>query len=187
MQRTRFDQMTCPIARALDRVGEWWSMLVMRDVLRGTTRFDALVRDLGIAPNMLARRLSALVEAGLLERRPYAERPPRFEYVPTACGRELEPVLLALFAWGNRHFAADGRPVRLVDALTGDEADPVLVDRATGRPIASPAFAARRVRPLPAPPTAPEDDATGDAAADATRTPTARAAAPAARPRRRRA
>lgn len=137
MQRTRFDEMTCPIARGLDRVGEWWSMLIMRDALHGTTRFDALQRKLGIAPNMLTRRLASLVEAGLLERRQYSEHPPRFEYVPTACGRDFLPVLLSLTAWGNRHFAPEGPRVRVVDAATGAPADPVLVDRRTGREIAA--------------------------------------------------
>ncbi len=135
MQRKSFDGMTCPIARSLERVGEWWSMLVMRDALHGMTRFDELQRSLGIAPNMLTRRLNALVEAGLLERRRYSERPPRDEYLPTAKGRDFRPVLVALMAWGNRHFSPDGENVILIDAKTGAAADPVFVDRKTGRPI----------------------------------------------------
>ena len=71
--------MPCPIARSLERVGEWWSMLIMRDALHGFTRFDEFQRSLGIAPNMLTRRLNALVDAGLLERRRYSEHPPRDE------------------------------------------------------------------------------------------------------------
>ena len=71
MQRKSFNKMTCPIARSLERVGEWWSMLIMRDALHGMSRFDEFQNSLGIAPNMLARRLNALVEAGLLERRRY--------------------------------------------------------------------------------------------------------------------
>ena len=69
MQRKSFEKMPCPIARSLERVGEWWSMLIMRDALHGMSRFDEFQNSLGIAPNMLARRLNALVEAGLLERR----------------------------------------------------------------------------------------------------------------------
>ena len=141
MQRTRFDAMTCPIARSLDRVGEWWSMLIMRDALHGITRFDALTQHLGIAPNMLTRRLTALVAAGLLDKRQYSDHPPRFEYVPTACGQDFLPVLLHLNAWGNRHFAPEGRRVRVVDLGTGAEADPVLVDRNTGREITAPGYA----------------------------------------------
>src|ERR1700682_864375 len=105
MQHKSFRNMPCPIARSLERVGEWWSMLIMRDALHGMTRFDEFQSSLGIAPNMLARRLKALVEAGLRERRRYSERPPRDEYVPTARGRDFRPVLVLLLAWGNKHFA----------------------------------------------------------------------------------
>ena len=135
MQRKSFGHMPCPIARSLERVGEWWSMLIMRDALHGMRRFDEFQRSLGIAPNMLTRRLNALVAAGLLERRRYSERPPRHEYVPTARGRELRPVLLALLAWGNRHFAPEGASVELIDRTTGAVAEPILVDRLSGRPI----------------------------------------------------
>ena len=111
MQRKSFADMTCPIARSLEHVGEWWSMLILRDAFGGTTRFDDFQRSLGIAPNMLARRLAALVDAGLLERRPYSERPPRDEYVLTERGRDFKPVLTALVVFGRKHFAAAGRPV----------------------------------------------------------------------------
>jgi DNA-binding HxlR family transcriptional regulator len=67
----------CPVARSLDRVGEWWSILIVRDALHGFTRFDQFQKSLNIAPNMLARRLSALVDAGLIQRRRYSKRPPR--------------------------------------------------------------------------------------------------------------
>jgi len=137
MQRKSFRNMPCPIARGLERVGEWWSMLIMRDALHGMTRFDQFQKSLGIAPNMLARRLEALVEAGLLARRRYSERPPRDEYVLTERGRDFRPVLLALMAWGNRHFAPEGASVLLLDARTGAVADPIIVDRVTGRPITS--------------------------------------------------
>ena len=74
MQRKNFDEMTCPIARTLDRVGEWWSILILRDAFFGRTRFDEFQKSAGIAPNILTRRLKSLVEAGLLEKRPYQER-----------------------------------------------------------------------------------------------------------------
>ena len=140
MQRTSFGNMTCPIARSLERVGEWWSILILRDALRGTTRFDEFQKSLGIAPNMLTRRLNALVESGLLERRRYNEHPPRYEYVLTARGRDFRPVLIAILAWGNRHFAPEGASVVIVDSETGAEADPLLIDRRSGRPLAAPAF-----------------------------------------------
>ena len=102
MQRKSFGSMSCPIARSLERVGEWWSILILRDAFRGLTRFDQFQKSLGIAPNMLTRRLNALVESGLLERRAYSEHPPRYEYVLTERGRDFRPVLWALLAWGNK-------------------------------------------------------------------------------------
>jgi DNA-binding HxlR family transcriptional regulator len=140
MQHKSLSRMPCPIARSLERVGEWWSMLVMRDALHGYTRFDQFQQSLGIAPNMLTRRLNALVDAGLLARRRYSEHPPRDEYVPTARGLDFRPVLVALLAWGNRHFAPEGASVQIVDAKTGAVAEPIVVDRATRRPIAEPDF-----------------------------------------------
>jgi DNA-binding HxlR family transcriptional regulator len=140
MRHTSLAAMPCPIARSLDRVGEWWSILILRDALRGTTKFEDFRRSLGVAPNMLTRRLAALVDAGLLERRRYSDHPPRDEYVLTDRGREFRPVLLALLAWGNRHFAPEGPSVELVHRETGEPADPVLVDRKTGLPVDGPAY-----------------------------------------------
>jgi DNA-binding HxlR family transcriptional regulator len=135
MQRKSFGKMACPIARSLERVGEWWSILIIRDALHGFTRFDEFQKSLNIAPNMLTRRLSALVDAGLLERRRYSERPPRYEYILTERGRDFRPVIVAMFAWGNKHFAPEGASVLLVDQKTRRAADPVLVDRRSGRPL----------------------------------------------------
>jgi DNA-binding HxlR family transcriptional regulator len=140
MQRKSFGNMQCPIARSLERVGEWWSILILRDAFLGLTRFEQFQNSLDIAPNMLTRRLNALVEAGLLERRRYRERPPRDEYVLTERGRDFRPVLWTLLAWGNKHFVPEGKSVVLIDAATGAEADPVVVDRHTGRPLAEPAY-----------------------------------------------
>jgi DNA-binding HxlR family transcriptional regulator len=140
MQRKSFDEMICPIARSLERVGEWWSILILRDAFAGLTRFEEFQKSLGIAPNMLSRRLAALVEAGMLERRRYSERPPRDEYVLTGRGRDFRSVLVALMAFGNRHFAPEGESVQIVDAVTGEPAEPVLVDRRSGRPLVEPDF-----------------------------------------------
>ena len=140
MQRKSFGTMACPIARSLERVGEWWSILILRDAFSGMTRFDQFQASLGIASNMLTRRLNSLVEAGLLERRLYSERPPRYEYHLTERGRDFRPVLIAMLAYGNRHFAPEGPSVQIVNAATGDVADPVLVDRATGRPLIEPEY-----------------------------------------------
>jgi DNA-binding HxlR family transcriptional regulator len=141
MQRKSLDRMPCPIARSLERVGEWWSMLILRDALHGFTRFDQFQKSLGIAPNMLTRRLNALVEAGLLERRRYSERPPRDEYVPTARGRDFQPVLIALMTWGNKHFAPEGASVQLINTETGAPVEPILVDPETGQTIQKPNYA----------------------------------------------
>jgi DNA-binding HxlR family transcriptional regulator len=151
MRHTSLSDMPCPIARSLDRVGEWWSILIMRDALRGVTRFEDFRRSLGVAPNMLTRRLTALVESGMLERRRYSEHPPRDEYIPTARGRDFRPVLLALLAWGNRHFAPEGPSVELVHIATGAVADPVLVDRHTGLPVDGPDYRTVSRRPTRAP------------------------------------
>ncbi len=101
MKRTSFEDMACPIARSLDVVGEWWTPLILRDVVMlGLTRFDDIQDDLGIAPTVLNNRLKHLIDKGMLERRQYSEHPPRFEYLPTEAAREFEPVLKALFKWG---------------------------------------------------------------------------------------
>jgi DNA-binding HxlR family transcriptional regulator len=128
MQRKSFGNMSCPIARGLERVGEWWSILILRDAFYGLTRFDEFQKSLSIAPNMLTRRLNALVEEGLLERRQYCEKPPRFEYHLTDRGRDFRPVMLALMSWGNKHFAPEGKSVVLLDADSGEAIEPVLYD-----------------------------------------------------------
>ena len=141
MQRKSFGNMRCPIARSLERVGEWWSILILRDAFYGIKRFDEFEKSLGVAPGMLTRRLNALVEAGLLERRRYSEHPPRDEYLLTERGRDFRPVLLALLQWGNRHFAPEGAAVQLANRRTGALVEPVLVDGATGEQIAGRDFA----------------------------------------------
>ena len=107
----------------------------MRDVFDGYSRFYELQSGLGIAPSMLARRLTSLVDAGLLERRRYQVNPPRDEYVLTPRGQDFHPVVLALFAASNRQLAPPDRSMILIDRQTGAEIDPVLVDRATGQPL----------------------------------------------------
>ncbi|WP_158803591.1 helix-turn-helix domain-containing protein [Acidisoma sp. L85] len=135
MQRKSFGDMQCPIARSLERVGEWWSILILRDAFHGLTRFDEFQKSLDIAPNILTRRLAALVESGLLERRRYSERPPRDEYILTDLGRDFRPVMQALLGWGNRHFAPEGLSVVYEDTDTGTIAEPVMVDRLSGQPM----------------------------------------------------
>ncbi len=140
MQRKSFEAMQCPIARSLEHVGEWWSILILRDAFQGVARFDQFQKSLGIAPNMLTRRLNALVESGMLERRRYSERPPREEYVLTERGRDFQPVVWAMMAWGNKHLAPEGEAVMVVDTVTGERAEPVLVDAKSGERLKRPRF-----------------------------------------------
>ncbi|GGZ79671.1 winged helix-turn-helix transcriptional regulator [Streptomyces subrutilus] len=107
-QRTRLDDEDCSIAQALDVVGDWWTLLIVRDAARGVHRFDALQRELGLSRKVLAERLRLLVEAGVLAREPYQERPVRHEYRLTARGRALLPVLVALQDWGDAWVLGEG-------------------------------------------------------------------------------
>ncbi len=113
MQRTRFGDMACSLARTLDVAGEPWSPLIIRNVWVGITRFDDLQRDLGISSKVLTERLNWLVDQGMLERRPYSERPPRYDYVLTEKGLEFCDVLLAVIAWGDRWTAGEAGPPAL--------------------------------------------------------------------------
>jgi len=107
---------------------------MLRDIDRGMTRYDQLRISLGIAPNILASRLAALTDAGLLEKRRYNERPPRFEYMLTDAGRDFIPVLVAIGAWGRKH-RSGGMLSRLTDQETGMDIEPVVVDAVSGAPI----------------------------------------------------
>lgn len=135
MKHKDFSQSTCPIARSLDVVGEWWSMMILRDAFFGATRFDQFQKSLEISPGMLTKRLNAMVDNGLLERRVYTDKPPRHEYVLTPRARTFFPVLAALSAWGNDVFADQGAQRDTVDRQTGQAAAPVLIDRASGKEI----------------------------------------------------
>jgi DNA-binding HxlR family transcriptional regulator len=135
MTRRTFDPGQCPVGRTLERVGDTWSLMILRDAFHGLSRFDQFEQSLGVAPNILSKRLAALVEAGFLERRPYQARPVRHEYVLTALGRDFVPVLTALMAFGNRHFAVEGLSSQMVEVASGLPAEPVVVDRRTGLEI----------------------------------------------------
>jgi DNA-binding HxlR family transcriptional regulator len=109
MQRTNFGEMACSIARTLDVVGEPWSPLVLRDVYVGMNRFEQIQADLGISRKVLTERLNHLVEHGVLERRPYDNRP-RFEYHLTQKGTELFDVLMVMVGWGDKWLAGTAGP-----------------------------------------------------------------------------
>jgi DNA-binding HxlR family transcriptional regulator len=110
MQRTRFSDMACSIARTLDVFGEPWTPLILRDVWVGIARFDQIQADLGISSKVLSQRLAWLVETGVLEREQYSARPPRYQYTLTAKGAELCDVLLVMVRWGDRWLAGEAGP-----------------------------------------------------------------------------
>lgn len=126
VERKSFADMSCSVAQCLQVIGEWWTMLIVRDAFLGVRRFDDFQTRLGISRNVLTQRLHTLVSAGVLERRLYQERPPRHEYVLTAKGHDLWPVLNALRQWGDRHAAPDGAPLVVVHRACGHKADLVL-------------------------------------------------------------
>ncbi|PZF91798.1 winged helix-turn-helix transcriptional regulator [Micromonospora deserti] len=135
MSRRGYGQ-DCSIARALDVVGERWTLLIIRNAMIGDCRFDSFLNHLGMARNVLAQRLNTLVEAGIFERVPYAFRPLRHEYRLTARGRELAPVLTALMQWGDKHLPGDGPPPRVTVHATCDHpVEMVLVCSACGGPV----------------------------------------------------
>ena len=112
MLKRDYEGQNCSIARALEIVGERWTLLIIRDVFLGLRRFDQLQESLGVARNVLADRLNRLVEEGILERVQYSERPRRFEYRLTDKGRELNVALTALRQWGDQHLSE--KPPRLL-------------------------------------------------------------------------
>lgn len=126
----------CPLVRGLSKVGDAWSMLILRDVATGLARFDQIRINLNIAPNILTQRLRSLMEAGLLAKRRYNDRPPRDEYVLTDAGRDFLPVLYVIGEWGHRH-NGEGAVSRLMDMETGQLVEPVVIDGRTGTPLAN--------------------------------------------------
>jgi DNA-binding HxlR family transcriptional regulator len=127
MRLTSLSGMNCSIARTLDVVGEWWTLLIVRDALRGATRFDEFRESLGMARGVLSSRLHKLVEQGILTRRQYSEHPPRQEYTLTEKGRALAPVITSLLTWGDTWAPGpDGPPVLLVHEPCGHVMHPVL-------------------------------------------------------------
>ena len=118
--RTSLADVTCSIARSMEVIGDAWTALILRDVSCGITRFEQLTEDLGVSRKTLAARLERLVGDGILERRAYSEHPPRHDYLLTDKGRDLQPVLLALMAWGDRWAAGrEGPPARVYHERCG--------------------------------------------------------------------
>ena len=138
--KIRLEDRECPLSATLGLVGEWWTLLILHDAFDGYTRFDQFQANLGISSSLLTSRLKRLVADGILDRRRYEDHPPRYEYVLTDLGRSLRPVVVALAAWGNSRLAPERRSMILVDAETGEEAEPVLIDASTGRRVDGPDY-----------------------------------------------
>jgi DNA-binding HxlR family transcriptional regulator len=132
VRRKSFEEMTCSVAQCLEVVGEWWTMLIVRDLFLGVRRFDALQTRLGISRNVLTERLDHLVEHGVIERRPYQEHPVRHDYVLTEKGRSLWPVLNAMRQWGDEWSAPGGPPVEIVHRGCGQRTHAVTTCAACG-------------------------------------------------------
>lgn len=136
MRRTRFDEWPCPIARTTDLIGDWWTPLVMRQAFQGMRRFEDIQQALDIPRAVLTQRLTRLVDEGLLEKRQYEERPPRYEYRLTEKGFAFWDVLAAMWRWGDDWLfdetSSGANPLMLVDRETGAEVRPLMIDEATG-------------------------------------------------------
>ncbi|MFF2083767.1 winged helix-turn-helix transcriptional regulator [Nocardia sp. NPDC058176] len=139
--RVRVEDRECPLSTAMSYVGEWWTILILHDCFDGYTRFDQFEANIGLSSSMLTTRLKALVDNGILTKRAYQERPVRHEYVLTDFGRSLRPVLVAMAAWRNAQLAPGERAMILVDAETGREVEPAVIDPGTGLAVSDPRFA----------------------------------------------
>ena len=127
--------MHCSVAQCLEVVGEWWSMLIVRDVFLGVTRFDEFQERLGISRNVLDQRLSRLVETGVLAKVPYSEHPPRFDYRLTDKGRDLWPVLTSMREWGDKYAAPAGPPMLMIHKGCGQASEAIMTCSSCGEPI----------------------------------------------------
>ena len=135
MERRSFSDVHCSVAQCLEVVGEWWSLLIVRDVFLGVTRFDEFQERLGISRNILDQRLSRLVEAGVLVKIAYSEHPPRFDYRLTGKGRDLWPVLTTMRQWGDKYAAPDGPPMLVTHKGCGQVSEAIMTCSACGEPI----------------------------------------------------
>lgn len=136
VKRVSFSEMNCSVAQCLEVIGEWWTMLIVRDAFLGVTRFEDFHERLGISRNVLNQRLGHLVDAGVLERVPYCEHPPRYDYRLTAKGKDLWPVLTAMRQWGDAWEAPDGPPLEIVHRTCGHVAHVVTTCSECGEAMA---------------------------------------------------
>ena len=124
MARERFADMHCSVARTASAIADPWTLLILRDMFIGLSRYEELRQDLSIATNVLADRLDRLVTDGLVEQHAYQRHPIRHEYKLTEAGRDLYGVVLAMMAWGDRHRATAGPPLRVVHHGCGQPTEP---------------------------------------------------------------
>jgi len=123
------------LARSLDMIGEWWTLLIIRDLFYGINTFHLLSCDLGIARNILANRLKKLVDRGLIEKRPGKKGARRQNYRLTSKGKDLFPIIMALVAWGDRWEAPDGPPILFKHQADGHPARPLVICAECGEPL----------------------------------------------------
>lgn len=136
MKRRRLDGATCPVARALDVIGDWWSLLIIRDAFDGISRFGAFQKSLGIAKGMLTTRLQGLVDADVMAIRPAADGTAYHEYVLTEKGQSLFPVIVALRQWGEAElYRPTEKHSRLVDRKSGKPVPRLEIRSADGRKL----------------------------------------------------
>jgi DNA-binding HxlR family transcriptional regulator len=135
VERKSFRDMDCSVAQCLEVVGEWWTLLIVRDLFLGIRRFEDMQHRLGISRNILTDRLTGLVDAGIVSRRPYQDRPVRYEYRLTESGRELWGIVTALRQWGDRHAAPEGPRLLLRHKGCGAVAEPELRCSACGERV----------------------------------------------------
>ncbi|MGF1598893.1 MAG: winged helix-turn-helix transcriptional regulator [Acidimicrobiales bacterium] len=135
MRRTRFDENQCPIARTADLLGDWWTPLVLRELLLGKRRFNDIQEALDINRSVLTQRLARLVDEGVIERRRYQDHPPRDEYDVTDKGRALWDVLSVMWRYGEQWLFDDRVPIEMYDKRTGERIEPAVIDRNSGQPL----------------------------------------------------
>jgi DNA-binding HxlR family transcriptional regulator len=136
MKRTRLDSDACAIARSLDVIGDWWSLLIIREALAGIRRFSDFQRKLGAAKNVLTTRLKELVAAGILETGPASDGTAYREYLPTEKAKALLPVLVALAQWGADHLFAENETCSVpVDAASQMPLAPIKLQARDGRDL----------------------------------------------------
>jgi DNA-binding HxlR family transcriptional regulator len=136
MKRENVDSLNCSLANTLNLIGEWWTILIMREAIYGNRRFDDFQQQLGIARNILTDRLNKLCDSGILERIPVKEGAKRHEYKITPMGRDLYPALIALTQWGDRWLhPSDGVPIKFIERATGEEIADIAISSKDGRKL----------------------------------------------------